>query len=59
MSTSHENPAADDPLEILREEYKAKFAAVQTEEAHEAYGAAFASSSEKMGEVAVSAAHTS
>lgn len=48
--------AARDPLELLREEYDARFAAMQTAEAKAAYQDAFDASPEKLGQAAVTQA---
>lgn len=48
--------AARDPLEILRKDYDARFAAMQSDEAREGYEGAFDASLEELGEVAVAQA---
>ena len=48
--------AARDPLEVLRKEYDARFAAMQSEQAREAYRDAFDTSPEELGNAAVAQA---
>lgn len=48
--------AARDPLEVLRKDYDARFSAMQTDEAREAYEDAFDASPEDLGKVAVAQA---
>jgi prevent-host-death family protein len=45
--------ATRDPLKVLREEYDTRFAAMQTNEAHEAYERAFGATPEDLGKAAV------
>ncbi len=45
--------AARDPLEVLRKDYDARFAAMQTAEAREAFQDAFDASTEELGKAAV------
>lgn len=44
--------AARDPLKVLREEYDTRFAAMQTDEAHEAYERAFNATPDELGKAA-------
>ncbi|MBN2068433.1 MAG: hypothetical protein JW739_02240 [Opitutales bacterium] len=48
--------ASRDPLEVLRKEYNARFAAMQTDEAREALQHAFDASPEELGKAAVAQA---
>lgn len=48
--------ALRDPLEVLRNDYDARFAAVQTDKAQEAYQSAFDASPEDLGKAAVTQA---
>ncbi len=51
-----EELAIRDPLESLRRDYEARFAAGQTDEAHAGYEAAFSASPAQLGEAAVTQA---
>lgn len=48
--------ASRDPLEVLRKDYDARFAAMQTDEAREAFQDAFDASPEELGKSAVAQA---
>jgi PHD/YefM family antitoxin component YafN of YafNO toxin-antitoxin module len=45
--------ASRDPLEVFRKEYDARFAAMQSDEAQEAYEDAFSASPDELGQAAV------
>lgn len=48
--------ASRDPLEVLRKEYNARFAATQTAETREAFESAFNASPQELGEAAIAQA---
>ncbi|MFU8847370.1 MAG: type II toxin-antitoxin system Phd/YefM family antitoxin [Opitutales bacterium] len=50
--------AARDPLEVLRKDYDARFAAMQTDSAQNAYQNAFDAASENLGKSAVAQANS-